>query len=320
MPHRVVVLALAPVVGFDAVIPSMVFGEAHDDGGDPLYDVRLCTLDGGSVAATTGFALTPHGGPELLDAADTVIVPGTQIDGPRYRGTLPAEVGAALARLRPGARRVSICTGAFVLAAAGVLHGRRATTHWSYAEDFRALYPSVDLDENVLYVDEGDVLSSAGLAAGIDLCLHLIRRDHGSAVATAAARHCVVPPWREGGQAQFIARPALDEGDESTAATRDWALARLDEHIDVARMAREARMSERTFNRRFRDETGRSPAAWLLSQRLDAARRLLETTDLTVDDIARRAGLGTGATLRTHLRAAVGVAPLTYRRTFRGTP
>jgi transcriptional regulator GlxA family with amidase domain len=317
-PHRVAVFALAPAIGFDTVIPSLVFGEARGESGAPLYDVRICSLDGGPVETTSGYALMPHAGAEALAWADTVIVPGTQLVGPRRTGALEPVVAAALATVRPRARRVSICTGAFVIAAAGWLDGRRATTHWAHAAKFRRLFPQVALDENVLYVEDGDVLTSAGLAAGIDLCLHLIRRDHGAAVATAAARYCVVPPWRDGGQAQFIARPTPPGADESTAATRDWALAHLADHLDVARLAREARMSERTFNRRFRDETGQSPGAWLLAQRIDAARHLLETTDLPVDDVAARSGLGSGATLRAHLRTAVGVAPLTYRRTFRG--
>jgi transcriptional regulator GlxA family with amidase domain len=175
----------------------------------------------------------------------------------------------------------------------------------------------VCLDENLLFIDDGDVLTSAGLAAGIDLCLHLIRRDHGSAVANAVARYCVVPPWRDGGQAQFIERPVPAADEQSTAYAREWALAHLDQPLDVARLAAEARMSVRTFNRRFREETGHSPGAWLIEQRVDHARHLLEATDLPIDEVARRSGLGSGASLRQHLRAAVGVAPLAYRRTFR---
>ena len=317
MTHRVVVLAIAPVVGFDAAIAPMVFSEARD-ANRPLYDVRVCTIDGAATTTSRGYGLVPHGGAELLARADTVIVPGTQVQGPRYDGVLDAPLRAALARIRPTARLVSICTGAFVLAAAGLLDGRPATTHWSYADDFRRLYPQVDLDENVLFVDDGDVLASAGLAAGIDLCLHILRSDHGVEVANAVARHCVVPPWRDGGQAQYIDRPVPAEDGDSTAGARAWALQHLGGTIDVARLARRARMSERTFNRRFRNETGQSPGAWLASQRIDAARRLLETTDLPIDVVADRAGLGTGTNLRNHLRATLGVSPLAYRRTFRG--
>jgi transcriptional regulator GlxA family with amidase domain len=316
--HRVAVLAVEPVVGFDTAIPPLVFGLARGADGRRLYEVTVCSADGGPVAASGGYGLTPRDGPAALARADTVVVPGTRAIGPRRHGLLDPALTAALARIRPGTRLVSICTGAFVLAAAGLLDGRPATTHWAHAEQFRRLFPDVRLDENVLFVDDGDVLSSAGLAAGIDLCLHILRRDHGSAVANAVARQCVVPPWRDGGQAQYIERPVPPEPQASTAAAREWALAHLHRRVDVARLARVVRMSERTFTRRFRDETGQSPAAWLLAQRVEHARHLLETTELPVDTVARRSGLGTGATLRTHLRESVGVSPLAYRRTFRG--
>jgi transcriptional regulator GlxA family with amidase domain len=231
---------------------------------------------------------------------------------------LEADVRAAFAAIRPGTRLVSICTGAFALAAAGLQDGRPATTHWAHADTFRRLFPAVHLDENLLFVDDGEVLTSAGLAAGIDLCLHLIRRDHGVAVANHVARQCVVPPWRAGGQAQFIERPVPAADHDSTAAAREWAAHHLDEPIDVARLAAQARMSIRTFNRRFREETGQSPGAWLLAQRLARAQHLLETSDAPVEEVAGRAGLGSGASLRQHLRATVGVSPLAYRRTFRG--
>jgi transcriptional regulator GlxA family with amidase domain len=270
------------------------------------------------VRSEYGYSLVPAAGAEALADADTVIVPGTRVPGPRRAGTLPAELREALRTVPATARRVSICTGAFVLAAAGWLDGRPATTHWAYADDFRRLYPHVDLDENRLFVDDGDVLTSAGLAAGIDLCLHLIRRDHGTAVANQVARRCVVPPWRDGGQAQYIERPVPGSSAESTADARAWALAHLDRHLDVASLAARARMSVRTFNRRFQDETGCSPGAWLLGRRVEAARLLLETTDLPVDEVARRSGFGSGAALRAQLRASLGVAPLAYRRTFRG--
>ena len=316
--HRVVVFAIDPVVGFDAAIPPLVFGEAVDRNARNLYETTVCTVDGEPLATSAGYGLVPHGGAELLARADTVIIPGTKVAGPRHGGVLDEGLAAALARIRPRTRLVSICTGAFVLAAAGRLDGRPATTHWTYAADFRRLYPQVDLDENVLFIDDGDVLTSAGLAAGIDLCLHLVRRDHGSDVANAVARHCVVPPWRDGGQAQFIDRPVPSDDGNSTAAARAWALAHLAHAIDVPALARRVRMSERTFNRRFREETGQAPGAWLAAQRIDRARHLLESTDLPVDVVAQRSGLGTGANLRNHLRTAVGVSPLTYRRTFRG--
>ena len=216
--HRVAVLLLPPVVGFDAAIAPTMFSAACDADGNPLYDVVTCALTDGPVEATAGFDVLPGAGPEALATADTVVIPGTRYPPARVDGVLPAEVTAALALIRPGTRLVSICTGAFILAAAGLLDGRPATTHWKFADAMRRLHPEVLVDENVLFVDDGDVLTSAGLAAGIDLCLHIIRRDHGAQVANAVARYCVVPPWREGGQAQFIDRQVPTPDHYSTAA------------------------------------------------------------------------------------------------------
>ncbi|MBC2932924.1 GlxA family transcriptional regulator [Nocardioides sp. zg-1228] len=319
-PHRVVVLAVAPVIGYDLTIPPQVLGEAYDAAGRPLYDVQVVSLDGAPVRATRGYAIAPSAGPEALATAQTVIVPGTQLAGPRRDGTLPDDLRAALATVPADARWVSICTGAFVLAAAGVLDGHRATTHWKYAADFRRLHPGVAVDEDVLFTDDGRVLTSAGLSAGIDLCLHLVRRDHGTAVANAVARHMVVPPWRDGGQAQYIERTVPQRADETTAAARAWAEAHLDQRLDVATLAEHASMSVRTFTRRFREETGQSPGAWVTQQRVRHALHLLEASDLGVDEVASRAGMGTAASLRQHLRASVGVSPSAYRRTFRGAP
>jgi len=223
---------------------------------------------------------------------------------------------AALARIRPGTRLVSICTGAFVLAAAGLLDGRPATTHWQLVERFRRSFPRVALDPDVLFVDDGDVLTSAGAVSGVDLCLHILRRDHGTEVANRAARRCVVPPWRDGGQAQFIEQPVPEPGADGTAATRQWALEHLDLPLTLAELSGRARMSPRTFARRFRDEVGVSPGQWLIQQRVSRARHLLEASDLSVDRIAAEVGFATGASLRQHLHAAIGVAPLAYRRTF----
>jgi transcriptional regulator GlxA family with amidase domain len=319
MTHVVAVLALAPVVGYDMAIPPAVLGAATAADGTALYDVRLCGLDRSPVPSLGGYAVVPEHGPEALAEADTVIIPGTRIPGPRYHGTLPDDVAAALALIRPGTRIMSICTGAFVLAAAGLLDGRPATTHWAKADDFRRLYPAVKLDEDLLFVDDGDLLTSAGLAAGVDLCLHIARTDHGSDVANRAARYCVVPPWREGGQSQFIERQVPEQGSEGTAPTRAWVLRHLDADLDLETLARHARMSVRTFSRRFKAETSMSPGAWLLQQRVRHAQHLLETTDLSVDRVAAEAGLGTAASLRHHLRGTIGVAPLAYRKTFRAS-
>ncbi|MFD0904989.1 GlxA family transcriptional regulator [Actinomadura sediminis] len=219
-----------------------------------------------------------------------------------------------------GARIASVCTGAFVLAAAGLLDGLRATTHWLSCDRLADRFPAVRVDPAVLYVDEGRVLTSAGEAAGIDLALHMIRRDHGAAVAADVARRTVVPPHREGGQAQFIARPVPPARGPSTDAARTWALRHLDRPVTLAEMAARASMSVRTFTRRFRDETGMSAAAWLTLQRVERARELLERTDLPVDRVAEHAGFGTGASLRAHMRATLGVSPSAYRATFRGPP
>lgn len=318
VPHRVAVLLVPPVVGFDATIPPLLFGQASDEAGRALYEVTTVSITPGPVATTTAYQLIAGAGPEAIATADTVIVPGTRDENCRRRATMPDGVDAALARIRPDTRIVSICTGAFLLAAAGFLDGRRATTHWRYADDFRRLYPDVALDESVLYVDEGRILSSAGLAAGIDLCLHIIRRDHGAAVANRVARHCVVPPWREGGQGQFIERGVPDDAGHLTQATREWALTHLDEALSVERLAAHAHLSVRTFIRRFREETGTAPGSWLRDRRLDLARELLETTGASIDEIAQRSGLGSADNLRHHLRNELGMAPSAYRKTFRG--
>ncbi|GAA5124779.1 helix-turn-helix domain-containing protein [Alloalcanivorax gelatiniphagus] len=317
-PHRVVVLAVAPVIGYDLTIPPQVLCEAVDEAGEPLYDIQVASVDGAPVMTSRGYAIVPSAGPEALATAQTVIVPGTQVLGPRRDGTLPDDLRAALASVPDDARWVSICTGAFVLAAAGILDGHRATTHWKYADDFRRLYPAAALDEDVLFTDDGRVLTSAGLSAGLDLCLHLVRSDHGTAVANAVARHMVVPPWRDGGQAQFIERHVPRRSDEATSDVRAWAQEHLHHQLDVATLARRASMSVRTFTRRFREETGQSPGAWVTQQRIRHAQHLLEATDLPVDQVATRAGMGTAASLRQHLRASVGVSPSAYRRTFRG--
>ena len=275
----------------------------------------MCTPGAVPVRSAAGFTVQPEHGLEALAWADTVVVAG--IEGDVVDGPFPADALAAVREAAGRARTVSICTGAFVLAAAGLLDDRPATTHWYWADRFRALHPRVRLDPDVLFVDDGDVLTSAGVAAGVDLCLHVVRSDHGAAVANRAARRCVVPPWRAGGQSQFIERHVPAATETSTAVARSWALEHLDQRVDLAAMAARSRMSVRTFTRRFRDETGQSPARWLAQQRVDRARHLLETTDLPVDQVARRAGFGTGASLRAQMSAAVGVAPSAYRATFR---
>ncbi|POX56216.1 AraC family transcriptional regulator [Streptomyces sp. Ru71] len=315
--HRIAVLALPGVPPFELGIPSRVFGSALDADGRPLYDVTVCTADGAPVPSDAGFTVHPAEGPEALTRADTVIIPPTHAMPELGRGgPLPPEVTAALAGIRPGTRLVSICTGSYVLAAAGLLDGRPATTHWNLAPQFRRAYPRVKVDEDVLFVDDGDVLTSAGVAAGVDLCLHLIRRDHGAAAANRAARMCVVPPWRDGGQAQFIDRPVPEPTLAGTSATRAWAMEHLGEPLSLAQLAAHARMSLRSFTRRFRDEVGMTPVQWLTAQRLELAKQLLETTDLTIDLVAHRAGFGSANSLRAHMRTAFGTSPAAYRRAF----
>jgi transcriptional regulator GlxA family with amidase domain len=320
-PHRVAVLALDSVVAFDLGTPTQVLGAARAADGEPLYDVRVCTPAGAPVRSTAGFQVVPGHGLELLDVADTVVVAGIMDEHLLRDGHLAPEVAAALrGAAARGVRIMSICTGAFVLAAAGLLDGRPATTHWFHAERFRRLFPAVRLDADVLFVDDGNVLTSAGVAAGVDLCLHVVRNDHGSLVANEAARRCVVAPWRAGGQSQFIPAPIMAAGiGSSTAVAREWALQRLDQSLDLRSLAGQVQMSVRTFTRRFRDETGLSPAKWVALQRVEHARALLETTDLPIDAVARNSGFGTGAALRQQLGNALGVAPSAYRNTFRAT-
>jgi len=303
------VLALDGVYPFELGIPSRILGAA-----DGRYEVLTCSVDGRPVSSNADFTIGVEHGPEILATADTVVI--APVSSERMTLELPEEVRTALTFIRPDARIVSICTGAFVLAAAGLLEGRRATTHWQLADLFRITYPHVDLDPDVLFVDDGRILTSAGAASGVDICLHLVRKDHGSELANTVARRCVVPPFRDGGQAQYIEQPVPEQGAASTAGTRAWALERLDEPLTLGDLAAHARMSLRTFARRFNEEVGLSPGRWLIQQRVARARHLLESSDLSVDQIAGRVGFATGASLRQHLHAAIGVSPQVYRRTF----
>ncbi|MGW0842671.1 GlxA family transcriptional regulator [Streptomyces sp. NPDC002787] len=317
--HRVVVLALDGLLPFELGIPQRIFGKARDTAGRPLYDVVTCSIrPPGPVETDADFAVLVQNGPEALATAETVVVPASYELGPVYEdGVLTPELAAGLAHIRPGTRLVSICTGGYVLAAAGFLDGRPATTHWYHAEHFQRLFPKVRLDADVLFVDDGDVLTSAGVAAGIDLCLHLVRRDHGTGVANDVARRTVVPPHRDGGQAQYIQRPLPEPQTATTTAARAWALGRLHEPIQLRDMAARESMSVRTFTRRFREEVGVSPGQWLTQQRVERARHLLESTDLSIDQVAHDAGFGTAQSMRQHLQGTLGVTPTAYRRTFR---
>ncbi|MEV0528013.1 helix-turn-helix domain-containing protein [Streptomyces sp. NPDC050439] len=317
--HRVAVLVRDGVLPMELGLVHQLFGNARSAQGARLYELTTCALTPGLIRTDADFPVHAEHGPEAVAAADTVIVPASHEEDESLR---PGELSPALAgalESASGARIASICTGAFVLAAAGLLDGRRATTHWLSADLFARTFPAVTVDPDVLYVDEGQVLTSAGEAAGIDLCLHMIRRDHGAAVAAEVARRTVVPPHREGGQAQYIRRPVAEPRRlTSTGRAREWAQERLGEPLTLAEMAEQESMSVRTFSRRFREETGLTPMQWLTQRRVDRARELLEETDRTVDRIATEAGFGTGASLRQHFQAGVGVSPGAYRVTFRG--
>ena len=308
--HRLLALALPHVVAFDLTIPAQVFGDVSER---RRYDFNVCAEHAGPVPTTTGFSIEAPLGLTALRAADTVVVPGY---GPLVAPSAPV-LDALRAAADRGARIVSVCTGAFALAAAGLLDGRRATTHWLDVADLATRHPLVTVDPDVLFVDDGQVLTSAGVAAGIDLCLHILRLDHGAEVAAQAARRMVVAPYRDGGQAQFLQRPVPPSG-EGLAATCEWALQHLDQPLGVVDLARHAGWSPRTFARRFVQETGTTPLRWLSAQRLLEARRLLETTDLAVDQVAAAGGLGTGANLRLHLARDAGTTPTAYRRLYRG--
>lgn len=314
-PISVALLALPGVVPFDLVIAGHVFGGAARDEGTPRYDVTLCSLQPGMLSMAGGVPIGIAHGLDVLAHAATIVVPGLgDVEAP-----VPAPAIAALrAAKRRGARIVSICTGAFVLAEAGLLDGRPATTHWAHLHRFAERYPQVRLDPRVLYVDDGDVLTSAGMAAGIDLCLHIVRSDWGAEVANVVARRMVVAPHRDGGQAQYIVQPVPPPGSDGLEPTRLWALQQLHRPLTIPALAARSHMSVRHFVRRFREEMGVPPLRWLHAQRLILAQRLLETTELPMSRVAERSGLGSAATLRAHFQRALGVAPVAYRRTFRG--
>jgi transcriptional regulator GlxA family with amidase domain len=294
------------MLSFELAIASEVFGE------NPRYDFAVC----GSAPVLAGrFRLEPEHGFDRLARSDTVLVPGwadVDVDPP---ADLLDAVREAHAR---GARVASLCTGAFVLAAAGLLDGLRATTHWAHTGVLAARYPGIEVDPDVLYVDNGSVLTSAGKAAAMDLCLHLVRTDHGSAVANTIARRLVVPPHRDGGQAQFVPAPVPDRDDHPLTELFPWAAERLDRPLSVDDLARRANMSARTLSRHFRTVTGTTPLQWLLTQRIRRAQELLETSQSSVEAVAEAVGMGTATTLRRHFHRTVGVAPDAYRRTFRG--
>lgn len=314
-PATVAALLTDAISGFELSVACEVFGLQRPELHDPWYDFFVVAVhDDLPVVTVGGLRLdTPYRIADLR-RADTIIVPAWS---PSWVPS-PQLLDALRAAHRRGARLLSFCSGAFLLAEAGLLDGRRATTHWMYAPLLAERFPALKVDPSVLYVDEGEVLTSAGTAAAIDLCLHVVRQDLGAEVANGVARRMVVPPQRDGGQSQFVETPvAADAGEDPLVTTLDWAVGHLDEPLTVTVLARRAAMSPRTFARRFVAATGTTPLQWLLRQRVLFAQRLLETTDEPVELVAARCGFGSAAVLRTHFQRHIGTSPMSYRRTFR---
>lgn len=313
--RTVSVLAYDEMTAFEVSIVIEVFGLVWPDIEQPWYEVKICTETPDPVRIIGGATLSTPYGLEEFAAADTVVIPS--VADPRAETS--AELIEALRRAHArGARIVSICSGAFALAAAGLLDGRRATTHWRYADLLRERYPAIKVDPEPLYTDEGDVLTSAGCAAGLDLCLHLVREDLGAAVANAVARRLVIQPHRTGGQAQYIESPMPPEPlDAPVARSLSWALEHLAEPIGVPDLARQAGLSPRTYLRHFVRETGTTPSKWLIAQRIQTALAMLETEDAPVEEIAGAAGFATAVTFRHHFAKTLQTSPSAYRRTFR---
>jgi transcriptional regulator GlxA family with amidase domain len=306
-PHRVAVLALPAVLPLELGTATQIFGR------DPHYRLTVCAE--GRSASLPGAGLTIHtaAGLEGLERADTVIIPG--YDDVDVAVSTPVLDAIRVAHAR-GARLVSICTGAFSLAAAGILDGRPATTHWRWTAELQARYPKIDVLPDRLFVDDGDILTSAGVTTGIDLCLYLIRRDFGSAAANTRARALVAPPQRQGGQAQFIERLMPDASGDQLGPLREWMLENLVLPLDLDTLAMRAHMSRRTLSRRFREETGVSPMAWLADARIDRAREILEKTTEPVENIGRLTGLGAPASVRAAFHRRIGISPKEYRALF----
>lgn len=306
--HRVVVLCLPGVLPLELGIAAQIFSM------NPNYELTVATQGRVQPAAQQTFVLSGTEGLDALERADTVIIPGYEDLDTAISNRVVTALRAAHER---GARMVSICSGAFVLAATGLLDGRPATTHWQVADRLRKLYPLIDVQPDCIFVDDGDILTSAGVTAGVDLCLHLIRNDHGAAAANAAARGLVAPPRRAGGQAQYVERLRSRPSGQELAGLREWMLDNLAEPLTIDELAARAHLSRRTLVRHFRDETGTSPMAWLTDARIDRARELLETTTEPVERIGRLTGLGNPASVRAAFHRRVGTSPQEYRSLFR---
>ena len=311
--HRVVVVAYDRVALFEMAIAIEVFGLPRPELKIPWYDFAVCSIDPGPLRTTGAIELRTRRGLQSLAQADTIIVPSWRDPAEPP----PQRLLSALRRAHQrGARVVSICSGVFVLAAAGLLEGKRATTHWRYTEALRRLHPTIRVEPDVLYVQEGRVFTSAGSAAGIDLCLHLVRLDHGAEIANQVARRLVVPPHRDGGQAQFVDQPVPVANGRGLSAALEWAVARLHEPLDVRGLAKAAALSPRTLVRRFHTELGCTPHRWLNRQRVLEAQRQLEASGRSIDEVAAAVGFGTAQTLRLHFRRTLGTTPTAYRHRF----
>ncbi|MEV0704555.1 helix-turn-helix domain-containing protein [Saccharopolyspora sp. NPDC050389] len=311
---EVVVPVLEGCPLFEFAVPCGIFGQDRRDLSPRWYELTVCHTGTQSQHLPGGLALRAEQGVEAIGNADLVVIPACVM--PSYQA--PAELLDALrAAHARGARVAALCSGAFVLAEAGLLDDRTATTHWMYADELRRRHPRVRVDEHPLYIDEGDVLTSAGTAASIDLCLHIVRGDFGAAAAADVSRRMVIAPHREGGQAQYIPPHPGRADPGALAPVLDWARARLDRPLTIAELAVRAGMSNRTFGRRFAEQIGTTPLKWLNGQRLARARELLETTDLTIDVVAERSGLGTASGLRQYFQRELATTPAAYRRTFR---
>jgi transcriptional regulator GlxA family with amidase domain len=315
--RQVAILALDVLSPFEMSVACEVFALDRSPQGIPPWDTAVCRAGAGPIQTSCGFTVhTPHG-LERVRSADLIVVPSW----PKRLARPPERVVTALRQAADrGAWILGFCSGTFILAHAGLLDGQRATTHWMYTEEFRVSFPAVRLDPNVLYVAEGPVMTSAGTSAAIDLSLHVVRLVDGPDVANAIARRMVVPPHRDGGQAQFVEHPVPAEEAHPLAGQLDWMARNLERELSVEELAARVHMSPRTFARRFRAETGTTPHHWLTGQRVLYAQRLLETTELSVDQIAARCGLGSAATLRHHFASQVGVSPQRYRQQFRRRP
>jgi transcriptional regulator GlxA family with amidase domain len=311
---NVAVLVLDQVAAFELGVVCEVFGTDRTEDGFPGYDFQLCGVDGAPVTTQSGFQITPHTGLAPIENADLVVVPAH-----RMGVSAPPQILDALRRAAArGAYMLSVCSGAFLLGEAGLLAGRRCTTHWRHADELARTFPDAIVEPNALYVEDDRLFTSAGTAAGIDLCLHLVRKVHGSATATALARRMVVPPQRAGGQAQYVEAPVPTTPEAPTLEPLlAWLMQHLDRQVTVETLAQRAHMAPRTFARRFRAETGTTPHDWLTSQRVLLARRLLEDTNLSVDTIAGKAGFGDATMLRHHFTRRLGATPQSYRNTFR---